>query len=177
MKNSFCIALCSVITALSVIFMLMTSILPIASYTCVMLAGMCTALITEEIDSKYALCVYSAVSVLSALLVPDKESVVLYIGFFGYFPVLKEFLSRKCPNIVSVVIKAAVFNAACVVSFYTSVYLFGVPKESFSIGDLYVPWAVLIMANIMFVIYDYTLDVMLKLYRIKLRKYILKIKR
>ena len=95
MKNSFRIALCSVITALSVLFMLMTMILPVAAYSSVMLTGLCTSLIVEEIDRKYALCSFAAVSILSAVLIPDKESVILYVVFFGYYPVMIDFIETK----------------------------------------------------------------------------------
>ena len=177
MKSSFRIALCSVITALSILFMLMTVILPVAAYSCVMLTGLCTALIIEEIDGRYALCSFAAVSIISALLVPDKESVVLYIVFFGYYPVLHDFLSKKINNTVSRIIEYLVFNAACFISFFTSIYVLSVPKDSFMIGDLYLPWVILIMANILFFLYDYTLKVMVKVYRIKFKKYLQKMKR
>ncbi len=177
MKNSFPIALCSVITAVAVVIMLITAVLPVAAYSCVMLTGLCTAIIAEEIDGKYALCAYTAVCILSAVLVPDKESVILYVVFFGYYPVLKEFLLKKCKTVFSWVIKMLVFNAACLVSYFTSIYLLAVPRDSFMIGDMYLPWVILIMANILFVIYDYTLDVMKKLYKIKFKKYIQKMKR
>ena len=177
MKNSFRIALCSVITALSVLFMLMTMILPVAAYSSVMLTGLCTSLIVEEIDRKYALCSFAAVSILSAVLIPDKESVILYVVFFGYYPVLKDFIETKFKKLVNFVIKMLVFNSACLISFFTSIYVLSVPKDSFMIGDLYLPWVILIMANLLFLIYDYTLEVMIRLYRVRFKKYLQKMKR
>ena len=170
-------ALCSVITALSVLFMLMTMILPVAAYSCVMLTGLCTSLIVEEIDRKYALCSFAAVSILSAVLIPDKESVILYVVFFGYYPVLKDFIETKLKKLVNFVIKMLVFNSACLISFFTSIYVLSVPKDSFMIGDLYLPWVILIMANLLFLIYDYTLEVMIRLYRVRFKKYLQKMKR
>jgi len=164
-------------TAISIVLMLMTTVLPIAAYSCVMLAGLCTAFIAEETDSKCALSVFAAVSILSVILIPDKESVILYMIFFGYYPVLKQFLFNKCNKILSWIIKLLVFNAACITSFFTSIYLLSVPKDSFMIGDFYLPWVILIMANILLFIYDYTLDVMMKVYKIKFKKYLQKMKR
>lgn len=177
MKSSFRMALCSVMTAMSVLFMLLTIILPVAAYSCVMLTGLCTALIVEEIDRKYALFSFAAVSILSAILIPDKESVILYAIFFGYYPVLKDLVEKKCSKITARIIKLLVFNAACLVSFFTSIYVLSVPKDTFMIGDLYLPWVILILANVLFFIYDYTLEIILRLYKIRFKKYLQKMKR
>ena len=38
--------------------------------------------------------IYAAVAVLSLLFAADKEAALLFVLFFGYYPVLKSFLER-----------------------------------------------------------------------------------
>lgn len=170
--KSFNIAFGGIFSSLCLVCMLLSGVLSSASYCFVTLASFCIAVIKEELPGKYAIAGYFCVSVLSALFVTDKEAASLFIAFFGYYPVLKLFLERTIhKRVLLFLCKAAVFNAACTAVFFLTVYLLGVPKESYMIGQYYVPWAILILANIFFCIYDRTLAVLIPIYKIKLKKY------
>lgn len=174
MRNTEKTALGGVITALSVVCMMLTAIVPVATFSCPILAGMLLAAVVIEINAKWAFCVYAAVSVLSILLVPDKEAVVYYIALFGYYPIIKQFIEKHLSKIPQWVLKLLVFNAAAVAAFFITILLLNVPKESFSVGGFYVPWAFLIAGNFLFVLYDIALSGLITMYVIRLRKYIFK---
>ncbi|MEE3450375.1 MAG: hypothetical protein VZR27_06705 [Acutalibacteraceae bacterium] len=173
LKNkSYNIAFGGIFSSLSIVCMILSGALSAASYCFVVLSSFCIAVIREELSGRYALAGYFVVSVLSALFVTDKEAAALFVFFFGYYPVLKLYLERTVSNrTLSFIIKTAVFNAACVAVFFLTVYLLGVPKESYMIGAHYVPWVILILANIFFCIYDRTLAVLISLYKIKFKKF------
>lgn len=174
MKSSKKIALCGIITALSVVCMLLSSIVPIATYCCAMSAGMCITVIVLEIDTRRAICVYFAVSLLSALLVPDKEAVVYFILFFGYYPILKRFIEQKKSHTLQWVLKIIVFNLSVIAAFFVTMTLLSIPKESYEIAGMYLPWAFLIFGNVIFVLYDIAFNGVIAMYIQKYRKYIFK---
>lgn len=172
MKNSFKLAFGGVATALALVFMLITPILPIALYSCAVLSGLCVALACEEIGIRLGCCVYAAVSFLSLLLIPDKEPVIIFMLLFGIYPVLNAILDKSrnkllTKRFIRTVIKLIFINAACVVYFFMTVYILGVPKESFNIGDVYLPWVFLLFGNIICIMYDIALIRFIVLYKLK----------
>lgn len=171
LKSSIKTALCGVVTALSVVCMMLTSFVPIATYSCAMLAGLCVIIVVIELNPKWAFCVYIAVSLLSALIVTDKEAVVYYVVIFGYYPILKLLIEKKKSYAVQWILKLITFNAAAVVGFLFTVYVLGVPKESFSVGGMYLPWVFLLMGNVIFVLYDIAINGLVAVYIKKFRRY------
>ena len=67
------IALCGVLGALSVALLLVGNILQIGTYAAPMLACFLLIPVLEEYGARYAVMLYAVVSVLSVILVPDKE--------------------------------------------------------------------------------------------------------
>ena len=70
------VALCGVVSALSVVLMLMTGIVPIATIALPALAGCLTIAIVAETNVRYGFAVYCVVSVLAILLTPDREAIL-----------------------------------------------------------------------------------------------------
>ena len=89
MQKSTAVALCGVIAALCIVLMLLSGLIQIASIAIPALCGILLIVIVLELSAKWALCVYAAVSVISLLLVADKEAAVMFAAFFGYYPILK----------------------------------------------------------------------------------------
>ena len=77
MKQSSKTAFGGILTALSVVLMFLTGVIPFLTFALPALAGALLILIVTEIGSKWALCVYAAVSILSLLVVADKEAAML----------------------------------------------------------------------------------------------------
>lgn len=174
MKNSLKTAVGGIATALSVVCMLLTAIIPVATFCCPILASIILAIVLIEQNSRWALCVYSAVSILSLFLVPDKESVVYYIVLFGYYPILKQLTEKIQLVVFRWIVKLLIFNAAAVAAFFATIYIIGIPKESFVVAGLYLPWAFLAAGNIIFLMYDIVLSRITAIYKLKLRKHIFK---
>ena len=106
------VALCGVVSALSVVLMLMTGIVPIATIALPALAGCLTIAIVAETNVRYGFAVYCVVSVLAILLTPDREAILFYILFFGYYPTLYGLLMRIKRKPLRVLAKFGVFNLA-----------------------------------------------------------------
>ena len=79
----------------------------------------------------------------------------LYIAFFGYYPVLKAALeSRRLPRLAEWGLKLVVFNAAVIAAYWLMLTVFSLPKDSFTIDGVSLPWVFLPIGNAVFFLYD-----------------------
>lgn len=175
LKNTSKIALSAVFAALSVALMALISVIPSLELALPAIAGLFVAVIVIEIDKKWALGVWLAVSVLSLIIVPNKETAIVYTVFFGYYPVLKSVLESKTPRVVEYIIKIAVFTAVMTVSYYLMAKFMNV--------DLDMPlflgkWGLPVLAAlgiVTFLLYDYALSKLITFYRLRLSRKLRKI--
>lgn len=168
MSKSGKIALGGLLTALGVVLMFLTGLIPVGTYALPAIAGVLLIIAVIEIGLKWAWMIYIAVAVLSLLFAADKEAALLFALFFGYYPVLKSLLERISNKAASWVSKFLVFNIAMVVCFFLAVALLQIPEESFTLFGVYLPWVFLILGNIVFFIYDIALSGLVMTYFEKL---------
>ena len=144
-KGTMRIAVCGIIAALSLVFMMMTSLVPIGTYALPCLAGILISCIVVEYGYGWAIGVFCVTAVLSTLLAGDKEAVIYFIALFGYYPILKGAFEFKIKNrAVQYILKFAVFNVAAIGSFFVATWLLSIPTDEFTVFGFYIPWAFLI---------------------------------
>lgn len=168
MSKSGKIALVGLLTALGVVLMFLTGLIPIGTYALPAIAGVLLIVAVIEIGAKWAWMIYAAVAVLSLLFAADKEAALLFVLFFGYYPVLKSFLERISNKVLSWISKFAVFNVAVVACFFLAVNFLQLPEDSFTVFGIYLPWVFLILGNAVFLIYDIALSGLVATYVEKL---------
>ena len=168
MSKSGKIALGGLLTALGVVLMFLTGLIPIGTYALPAIAGVLLIVAVIEIGAKWAWMIYAAVAVLSLLFAADKEAALLFVLFFGYYPVLKSFLERISNKFLSWISKFAVFNVAVVACFFLAVNFLQLPEDSFTVFGIYLPWVFLILGNAVFLIYDIALSGLVATYVEKL---------
>ena len=168
MSKSGKIALGGLLTALGVVLMFLTGLIPIGTYALPAIAGVLLIVAMIEIGAKWAWMIYAAVAVLSLLFAADKEAALLFVLFFGYYPVLKSFLERISNKVLSWISKFAVFNVAVVACFFLAVNFLQLPEDSFTVFGIYLPWVFLILGNAVFLIYDIALSGLVATYVEKL---------
>lgn len=167
MKSSYKAALSGVIGAMGIVLMLLTSVVPFGTFAFPLFAGTLLVIIVIELGSGWALVVYVVTGIMSLLLVADKEAALYYVAFLGFYPILKGFIERIRLKFVQYLIKYAVFNACFTAAFYLSIFVFNIPRESFSIFGIYLPWVFLILSNMVFIVYDYFVSKVVTVYLIK----------
>ena len=113
--------------------MFLTGLIPIGTYALPAIAGVLLIVAVIEIGAKWAWMIYAAVAVLSLLFAADKEAALLFVLFFGYYPVLKSFLERISNKVLSWISKFAVFNVAVVACFFLAVNFLQLP-HLFAVG-------------------------------------------
>lgn len=163
MSTSAKTALGAMLCALSVV-VLIPSALEVFVYTLPAFAGMLTMFAVVELDKKWAFGVYAATSLIGLLLVPNKEAVVYYFAFFGYYPIIKALLESKLPRTVEYVLKFLVFNLSVIFAGVLMIYVFGMPYEQLLGIDgesaFFTKYALPIMlglGNLVFIIFDVAL--------------------
>ena len=164
MNRSMKLAFCGMTTALSVVLVFLTGIIPIGEYVLPTAAGILLVAVVAELGPRWAWSVYLAVTLLSALLAPDKEAVLCYILLFGCYPILKLLIEKRAGKVAAVLLKLAVFNAAAVLEFLLTVALLHVPQDSFEIFGVNLPWVFLLAWNVVFLVYDYALSLLVTAY-------------
>lgn len=168
MKNSKVIAYSGVATALSVVMLFLGSIFWVLGYTMPLVASLVMIILLDSISQKSALLTFVSTSVISFILLNDKECVLLYVLFFGYYPLIRDKINDIKPKLLSYLLKFVTFNAAMVLTQILCVYVFGIPFD-----DMLGKWGIVVFAlclNLVFVVFDKLYTLLLRLYRIKLKK-------
>lgn len=97
------------------------------------------------------------------------KNVYSYIScFFGYYPLIRDKINDIKPKFLSYLLKFITFNAAMVLTQVLCVYVFGIPFD-----DMLGKWGIVVFVlclNLVFVVFDKLYTLLLKLYRIKLKK-------
>lgn len=170
-KKTFNIALCGLISALGVVIMMITAIIPTTTYAMPAMASLLLTVIVIETDKKWALASYFVVSVLSLLLVPDKESVAFYILFFGYYPIYKQIIESKIKHLwLQWLLKILVFSISAIIIYFIAILILGMPADEFTVFGINVPLLFLIAGIAVFIIFDRAMTRVIVAYVIKLRK-------
>ncbi len=163
-------ALGAMVTALSVVI-LIPSAMQVFVYALPAMAGMLTMFAVVEIDKKWAIGSYVATSLIGLLFVANKEAVMYYVAFFGYYPVVKALLESKLPRVPEYILKFLIFNVSIILSGVVLVKVFGMPYNDLLGIDgesaFFTRYALSIMlglGNAVFILYDVALTRLLTAY-------------
>lgn len=170
MKTSYKVSLGGIVAALSIVLMFLTTLIPFGTYAFPAFAGMLLISVVIELGYGWAFIVYTVVSVLSFVFLTDKEAALYYVVFLGFYPILKGVIERIRLKSVQYVMKFSVFNLCMVLAFYVSIFLLSIPKESFNLFGVYLPWVFLLLGNIVFIVYDYCISKVVTVYLLKIHK-------
>ncbi len=157
-------AFCGMAVALETALMFLTGLMPTATYSLPALAGLVGIVIVVELGVKWAWPVYGAASILSALIAPDKEAAALYVLFFGCYPILKAIVERRWRRWTQWICKLLIFNAAAVLYYFIATRVLGVPEESFWTFGILLPAVLLVAGNLVFLLYDYVVSGLVRVY-------------
>lgn len=173
MKKATTLAICSIVTALSVVLMFLGGITFIFAYIMPMLVGMLMIMLKRTFGTASAWITYIATSVLSFILVADKECMLMYVMLFGFYPIIQSGLNKIRIKPLSLILKLLIFNSLLAIIQIILVYVFGIPFLEDGEGKwLLILFAVLM--NLLFIIYDRLIITLTRLYEIKLEKKIKK---
>lgn len=155
-KKSTQVAIGGLAAALCLVLMFLTGMIPFGNYALPAFAGFVLIAVDVENGGKTAVLVYLAVSILSIFMVPVKEAALLFIFFFGYYPVLQTRLCAIKPKPVRYAVKLIIFNVAVIAAYLVVIYVLGITEilEEFGSFGAYSALVLLILGNVFFVVYD-----------------------
>jgi hypothetical protein len=166
-RKSWAVALCGVLGALSVAIMLLGAVIPLAMFIAPGVAGILVLFGMEECGRRMALTLYTAISILSILFVPDKEVALVFVFILGYWPLIKAHFDRIRHKGLRIAAKSGLFNLAILAMYSLMFLLFpaGSVSEELKAAGLALTAATLLVGNIAFLLYDRALGNLLRLYR------------
>lgn len=172
-KKSTQIALGGLSAALCIVVMLCTFMLPFATYALPMLAGVVLIPMAIEMGFTHAFIAYCAVSMLSLIMIPDREAALMFIAFFGYYPILLFKLDKIKSRLLRIPLKLFIFNFSLLAAYGVIIFLFRLNyvAEELSHGFGFI---LLLIANIFFPVYERALRVFTALYIHRIRKRLIK---
>lgn len=174
--NTKITALGGILTAAAVALMFFGSVIPFATYSVPAMASMCVLYMVIEFQNKVAFIVYLAISLLSGLLVPDKEIAMMFIFFFGYFPIVKAVFEKKFSRPVALLFKFIVFNISVSLAYLIMTKIFVVESVlmEFKSYTILFMVALLVLGNIMLFFFDLALTKIVWYYLYNLRNKLIK---
>lgn len=174
-NNVFFLTFTAVLSALIASLMLFSRLIGVADYSCTLLCGLLIGVVVIECGPVWASGAY-VVSSLLGLFLSGNECSLLFLVFFGYYPIVKPLIDRL-PKAVRILLKLLAFNAVIVLSYALI--------DAFVLPDLLVlksgsVWAILVLllvANAVFCLYDILFARMMSLYMAKLHPTVAKMKK
>lgn len=170
--RSYAIALSGILSAICIVLMFCTGFIPIGVYILPAVAGLVVWIIYREISRKWALLCYAAVALLALLLTPDIESKLLFTGFFGYYPVIRDLLTKVKPAVLSFLLRFICFNVPVVAIYALLLNVLGMGQliEDFAGFGQFAVLAFWLIGNFTFVCYDVCLSQLSYVYEKWLRR-------
>ncbi len=154
MKKTGYITFSAMMGALSVVLMLV-SYFPYLTYTVPAFAALFIMVAVIECGTKWATFSYICAAVIS-LLTAEPEAALLFLCFFGYYPIIKVPLERIKSKVLRITLKALLFNGTILLIYLVIMRILGI-DDGFSGGAQYMAYLTLALANGVFWVYDFEL--------------------
>ena len=152
--------------ALATVILYLGSFIEILDISVAVLASLFSAVILIEYGKGAPWSVYGTTSLISMLILPNKFPALMYVIFFGYYPIIKANVERIRSKTLSWLIKVCIFIAATVL-LLLSLKLFTAELDV-PYGNLYmIAFVVLTAATL--VLYDIALTRVISYYVFRLR--------
>ena len=158
-KKTRNLSLSALFTAFAIISLYIASVWPTGQLGLTAVASLFVAAAIMESGISYGIYVYIVSSAISMLIVPNRLTPVLFILFFGYYPVIKSLIEKLKYKILQILTKLLVFN----ISFLIIYYLFSELVLAFVSFDLNVI-IIFLIGNIVFLLFDYGYTKLIWLY-------------
>lgn len=151
------------LSALGVVLLYMGALIEVIDISMAVIASLLCVFAVIEYGGSAPWLVFAVTGVLSLLLSPRTPS-MMYVVFFGYYPILKEKLEARGKKI-SWIFKEVIFNVALVIMLVLLKTLF------MATADIPIELVVIavVLAELVFVLYDFALTRLISLYIFKIR--------
>ena len=157
------VALCAMLSALGVVVLYLGSLIEVIDISMAVIASLFAVVAVIEYGHLAPWAVYAATGILSAVLLPSKLPAVMYIVFFGFYPIVKEKIEKIRYRFVGWIVKEIVFNV-CLISLMLIAKWFMLDPEGMLVFEV----IFFGLANVTFVLYDIALTRLISVYIFRL---------
>ena len=164
MKKSQKIACGGLITALAIVLMISSNLIPSLLFSLPALAVLVIYTLSVVSGSGYALISYAAVSLLSFFFCGSKAVSLCFILFLGYYPLLKKQIEKLRSRLAAYIVKLLVFNAAAAAVYALLTFVFSSPVFTRWLGEKWLIIPLIFALNIVFLLFDICLTMFFKKY-------------
>jgi hypothetical protein len=163
-KKTSRIALGGILGALAVICLFLAVVLPTNRLAFYALSSFFSSIIIIESGIKSGWVFYAATAMLSAIIIPDKIGIIPYLIFFGIYGIIKFYIERMNRIVVEYILKYVYFNICIAIAILLIKQFF---VQSITVA---IPWwAVILLLELVFLLYDYVYTLFIAYYRNKLK--------
>ncbi len=162
------LALCAVLTAMSVVLLYLSALLPTGQLAVSAMAALLPAAAVICCGLGWGAGVYVATSLLALLLVPQKGSVLAYCLVLGHYPVFKSLIERLDRLALEWVLKLCLFYALLAVFYFGFSQLF---LELISVPAQFT-LVLFLLCGVAFVLYDIAFSRLIGLFERRIAKYL-----
>lgn len=165
-KLSYRVALGGIVSSFCLLSMFLTGVFPLLYLVLPMIAGVLLLIVVMETGIEWGWLTYCAVGLLSLFVTYDKEAALIFIMFFGSYPLIKYYLKKIKAKPVQLILKLLLFNLSMILYFYLNSYLFGMQELLEELQDYgkHAGKIMLILLNPFFLMYDSSLDGLCEVY-------------
>ena len=128
-STAYRVALGGVSSSLALVIMVMTGVMPAFYIILPMICGLLIKIIAMEISVPWATLTYIAVSFLSIFINPNIEGTLIFILFFGIYPVLQVFFDKIKNDYFRIPLKLIFFAAIAITDYQITVFILGVEES------------------------------------------------
>ena len=154
------------IAALSTVILYLGSFIEVLDISMAVLASLFTTVIVIEYGRGAPWSVFGVTSVLSLILLPQKLPALMYALFFGYYPILKEYIEKIRSRLICVVIKLCIFaGATALLLVLTKIFVVEIDVPAGPIMTA----IFIVLAALTLILYDMALTRMVSYYIFRLR--------
>ena len=162
------IALCGMLNALAVVLMNLGSLVPLATFCTPLLAMLVLLPVLEEYGPRMGWAAWVSVSILSLLLVTDRETALVYV-FFGWYPMVRPKVAAIKSKVLRFGVKLLICNGLIFTLYGLVLRLMGLTADLLDSTRL-MNALLLILGNLVFFLTDLVLRRMTLVWTVKLRK-------
>jgi len=158
------VTLSAALTALSLVFLYLSSFAPTGKVGLVALAGLFPAAAVVSFGFSAGFLSYLGTGILALILLADKGMALLYIVFFGLYPMIKGKIEQLRFLPAELAVKFVVCNLilTVVLLFFGTVFFRAVPLAKYSKAVIY------LICNVAFFAYDYGFSKVIGFYRLRI---------
>lgn len=146
------IATGGLLCALSLLFLYLCNVVPSGKLAMICISSFCIGLCVALINIKFSVIAYIAVSVLGLLILPNKVVPLLFVLFFGNYPVVKFYLEKVNKSYVMWLIKIIVFNIYAVITYF-------VIRSFVNVEINFAVPIIILIADFAYIIYDFAFSI------------------